>query len=1012
MERAKTSLETPAPVAAAPVKGKGEGRGPSAKDLKVSGPAISEALAQAQGSTKSVLNSAKSASGYTRLVSLYDENRKGLFTNRVSGLLVSGASLTPRIQEDGEVQVQTSENYTAKWRKVDPEAQRGDAMRLLSEKDPAKKGEGLAILTGVGLSRALQASNKDLEPSVVKQNEQSPLAKEFIALNAVSPSGDPATGRPHYAQAWMDNGSGGQMPVYGFKKVERTPTGPVAAYKGIALGLDDKGGRTLALVDAVEFKPGVTARGSREILREAEMGEARSIETPEQQRELLEELAAEGWEPIRKVPPVNADLPSGFRGRSEVDVSSKAILALAQAVHEKDVILLGYETALENKPEPAGLTPLQKGLVADYRHLAERLATDGGIKPAGVKLLFKEMSRSTKALGELQATADPLRRDPAAMDPISEFRVIATDLAKGSQVNREAVYALIDDPEVNLLAAVGPARVGEFTAVDAKRKAVLEQLAADLTREIAPERLGKEQLMGEDGQALTFPDGKPRVATPFDEALNRGGQSYDTVRDKYYDLVQATMDSAQNYTSIRLVLASQVGGKAGFSRQEATDLASAYAREMISGTPMDPAAKSKVEEVLTSSGAASAHLDEAMKIHTYLPLVAAHREGLTPAEVGRALEANAKDMEPWSVDFKTYRVYSYNSAPDPSATPMFVIPEQELPETLNPGDAAQVGEVSESRTWKIVRLTREDGRLTPVVNEAEAGLTTAQMIDARLKANQKNIPVLMSRKPLSENLSLGASLAKTYNLPLIETSDPLDGTRGRYAAVGLKVTGTPVASTVMPGYYKALTFGKAPLMEKTEAFEMPDEAAFASSVGLERAKGLVKDHPDAAKFKAVLDDMARPERQNGVYKISTTPGGINAFLKQRQGAIEAMAAVRTARADATLAIKGRGLPPDELGGLRAAYGAEVDGIARDKRLKSEEAKALAGRLLEFSKHATGVTGYTGFAPPLGAGNPAVRIRKPPIELRFAAGVSSLDEAKPRLNRQGLSVELDAFLIEE
>ena len=118
------------------------------------GPEIGAALLAAQRESKSNVNQAGSASGYQRLVQIYnDERRKSNFTNHISGMIVSGASLTPRIQESGEVEMQSSSTYTAKWEMSKPEHLLGQAAN--QARDPEKKHQALIMAVNAPLARAV-----------------------------------------------------------------------------------------------------------------------------------------------------------------------------------------------------------------------------------------------------------------------------------------------------------------------------------------------------------------------------------------------------------------------------------------------------------------------------------------------------------------------------------------------------------------------------------------------------------------------------------------------------------------------------------------------------------------------------------------------------------------------------------------------------------------------------------------------------------------------------------------
>lgn len=976
------------------------------------GPEIGPALQAAQQEARSIVNRAESTSGYQRLVQVYnDERRKSVFTNRISGVLVSGASLTPRIQDSGEVEMQSSGNYTAKWELSKPEHLLAEAGKLASHPDPAKRAEAPILAVNAPLSRAFQAANPELTPAFVRQNEQTRVAKEYVAMNSVAPFGDPATGRPIFAQTWMSNEDGGQFPVYGFKK------GRGDAYLGIIPKVDEEGQRTIDVVDKVDFIPGVTANETRHLIREtgAHVVGSFPVETPEQQRECLDQLRAKGYEPITSVPPHNADLPAKFRGLSEVDASSKAMLKLAEAVREHDVINKGFDlfrTGDQNLVKDLG--PLEKGLVQDFAAQAAVLRNAARLGDGAIKSLYAQMSDTMTKLGDLQATVENLRRNPAAMDPITEFRVIATELASKNGKPIEGTFKLFDDPEGNFKRSVPSEAHRQYMAADNLRKAVLEQLSKDLTDVLGawPKKPGEQWKDATSGAPLTFPDGSPRVSTPFDKALARGGAHFDKVRDHYTAMIQSSLNTGANFLSVRLLVGSQVQDinrkSVALSVKDAGRLATDYINSQIAGKEMKPQDKAIVDRVLQGAGPATVYLDETMRLYTHAALVAAHRSGYSPAEVQRALLANAQDHEPWSVGVKSYQVYSYNSVPEPSGPGVYIAPEQDLPETFNPGSAKQVKDIADARTWRVITLVNDGGR--PAPDMVENGLSTKDMIDFRLNANQRNLPVFMARKPLPENSPLGQGLAKTFNIPVVDASDPIDGTPGRYAVTGLRVSGQGVATTVAPGYYKAINYSRAMMVGATENLQFRDEAEFTSSARIGSVKGFIERFPQASEHQAVLEQMVSPEREKGVYRVSMDPAGLEAFKKERTQAINTICAVKTILANVECEAKAKILPPDLRGGLETQKAETINQAETAKKMRRTELDVLVNDLATFMEKNAGKKGYVGFAPSHGQGNAAVRFRVPPIELRLGS-TDSLATCKNTLNKRGLCVELDAFPIE-
>jgi hypothetical protein len=138
--------------------------------------------------------------------------------------------------------------------------------------------------------------------------------------------------------------------------------------------------------------------------------------------------------------------------------------------------------------------------------------------------------------------------------------------------------------------------------------------------------------------------------------------------------------------------------------------------------------------------------------------------------------------------------------------------------------------------------------------------------------------------------------------------------------------------------------------------------------------------------------------------------GIKAFETERKSVIQAMAAARVAMAEQAFKNEAKTLPPDLRGTKEAEKNQVVATAQAASQSKIRELGVLVKDLSAFMKNNQGKVGYTGFAPALGVGNPAVRISKPPIELRFPAG-SDIDAAKARLNKRGLNLDLDQFLVD-
>lgn len=394
-------------------------------------------------------------------------------------------------------------------------------------------------------------------------------------------------------------------------------------------------------------------------------------------------------------------------------------------------------------------------------------------------------------------------------------------------------------------------------------------------------------------------------------------------------------------------------------------------------------------------------------------MAAAHRLRLSPAEVQRDLVANAQDFEPWNVAAKSYKVYSFNSNPDPSGQPYFITPEQELPkEGFDPSNAEQVRQIAKDRTWQITQFQSEQGTLVPRV--IQSGMSTEDMRIRREDASMRHLPVMVSRAPLSEHLDLPSGIATSFNLPVMKTHDPVTGEMGRFGFFGVKVQGNGLGSNVNPGNYKALNYGRDLMVAPREVIQIKDEGSFLASVGgVDKAKALIDKHPDAEKLRAALDDMARPRRANGVYEIKTDPAGLADFAKKREGAVTAMGAVLEAKARRDFEIDAKGKPADRRAELESRRDSTIAEVRESTNARMRDIPLRVNAMEEFIRQNAGKKGYFGFAPSLGAGNPAVRIHKPPMEFRFQIdqGGADLNARLAALARKGHAVHPDSYRID-
>jgi len=971
------------------------------------------AVQDLQRNAASIVNTSRSASSYAGLKDSFEAGAsQSNFKNRVSGVLVSGLSSTPRVKEDGTVEMQDANTYNAKYELMRPEKLQSDATTLLRDPDPVKKGEGLVLMVDAPLARSVQnLTNPSLRPSMVVNNARTPDAVAFAGINKTSPYGDPSTGRPIPAQVWMMSDAGGLVPVHGFQKGQ----GAKASFMGVRPGVDELGNTTVSLVSSVEFEPGITEIGTREIKRDKIIESAPKLaETPEQQRELLDNLAAEGWQPITRLPPDKADQPEAFRGFSEADVTARAIMRLADSVRQHNVITLATSGADLTKLPDEPRTYAQ-----DFAKLAASLE-GAGYPRKGVDHLLNLANGPLVKLSELRESVDRIRKDPAAMDPITEIRVKATELLKLKGKKPEDIYPILDEPGESFTNSLNKAMGedaassfrGRFQAADNERMAVLEQMAKDLTDTLGAWATPAGKQWEKDGVPLTFPDGSPRRDTPFDDALDRGGNHYNEVRTGYRELQQAVMDATAGFIGARLRQAPPMAGSSEAGARKPGEIAADYVNHKYTGTPMDAKEKAFVERVLKSSSGKSAFMDELTSLYGDAVMASAHRLRLSPAEVQRDLVAKAEDFEPWDVAVKSFRVRQFGSMPDPSQQAYFITPEQELPKGFNPANADQVRQIAADRTWQVTQFQTEQGSLVPRV--FKSGMSTADMLDLRHDATMRHIPQHLSRQPLSEHMDLPNGIAKSFNLPVTNSHDPVTGEAGRYAFLGVKVQSEGLGSSVLPGNYKALNFSKDPMVYSKEIVQIPDERGFLSSVGgVEKAKALIDKHPEAEKLRAALDEMARPRRANGVYEIKTTTAGLSEFAKKREGAVQAMGAVLEAKAKRDFEMDAKGKPADRRGELETRRDSTIAQVQESTAARMRDIPNRVAAMDEFIRTYGGKKGYFGFAPPLGQGNNDLKIRKTPMEFRFQIeeGGGDLNRRLASLARKGHAIHPDAFRVD-
>jgi hypothetical protein len=330
---------------------------------------------------------------------------------------------------------------------------------------------------------------------------------------------------------------------------------------------------------------------------------------------------------------MNADLPKEFRGLSEVDASARAVLKLAEAVNEHDVINKGLElfhTSDQNVVK--GLGPFEKGLIQDYAAQAGIMRSAARLGNGAIKSLYAQMTATMQKLGTLRdtvrETVEEIRKDPAAMDPITALRVLATDIAKKEGKSIEGTFRLFDNPEDSFKRSV-PASAHRYYVANAFiRKAVLEQLSKDLTDVLGawPKKPGEQWKDATTGAAFTFPDGSPRVSTPFDKALANAARFFDPIRAGYFDTMKTCINSEASYTSVLLLVGSRVQSvdrkTVALSTKDAARLAANYVTAQNYGTTMNPQEKALVECLLQDAGPSTAYLDETMRLYTHSVLIA------------------------------------------------------------------------------------------------------------------------------------------------------------------------------------------------------------------------------------------------------------------------------------------------------------------------------------------------------------------------------------------------------
>lgn len=271
-------------------------------------------------------------------------------------------------------------------------------------------------------------------------------------------------------------------------------------------------------------------------------------------------------------------------------IVADAWLKLACAVRDFDVITLGFEvfedgvaSRAERRPTRVqdileqgsircglpGLPDLEKALVMDYARQALFLFDDIALRPIAIKMIFHQVTIVLRALAAMNAATTEVLGHPDALDPIPEMRRMARELAIKGGYDPGAVARWCDAPEETFLLQAVP----EFLHLSPYRLRffVAEQLCADLSRELG--LLDSEttwQWEGMDGRPITFPDGLPRVSTPFDKVLSHYNSALSRVFDAQWRLIQSSLDLVVMLTSV------------GFLRMDFTGLRSIFGDEIYS----------------------------------------------------------------------------------------------------------------------------------------------------------------------------------------------------------------------------------------------------------------------------------------------------------------------------------------------------------------------------------------------------------------------------------------------
>lgn len=927
---------------------------------------------------------------------------------RISGPLVAGADAgVVRLDyKTGKTSFNVAETYLRLRDALAPDNIRSQSIDLRTNGKPGEATR-LALLAPQSRTFMESPANSVLKASAVFENANSPDVKLFAALNSVTATGG---ARPVFQQARMQIEEGGSVrPVYGFKKSGEDPEPD--QFMGVVNTVTSKGERAIQLVSAVYMQAHMMGNGQNEIKRLPKLTDAIPIETTEQQLALAENLKSQGWEPIHNVPPQGAGMPMAARGFSEVNFTANANTTLAKAVAQYDVMQRGYHLALnddQNMLKGKGgkdLPPLIAGLVQDYAHVARMMKTDVGFSDAAVEALFEINAKSLRAYADLQKSADKVRFTPDAMPVI---RMIATEECKAKGVDPKAIYPTLDNPNRVYHESVPAETKAAFAANGVTEAATKETLAKWLTEKMEPN--APRHLI--EGQV--WPDGSPRFVTKYDQALQDDINATTELRDNYNKFLNQVASASTDMIGIRIANVGTFKGKE-IPVTDASPMAKEYNDHRIFGAPIDNRLKSMIDEILKSSGTSKLACLRELELSNIGLVDSAIASRLTPDQIKRDRQLVGEIItprDPVQCMFRPYQVQSVNAPPDARST-VFIVPENSLPENFDPRDKdavaalffdeknrdaedAEFGEEGNGGTLRFSKIEIVEEQGIGIARPTREKMTLNEALKAYQAATNCNDAVKWAYQPLSERMSTGQALAHRFNHPVTEVS-LADGRRQNMAIVAFRIENDGVGSPLAKGDYSVYQTKTKPMIRDTEPYPCLDERRFVNAVGgVDKAKAILKasdpkNNPNLAGQMKTLDSMASPRRQNGMYEVRTTPEGIEAFRSERAKVLEAMAAVKMAKADAEQS------GPE---GRKRAY-ADIEDFTR---CSARETTLMVSSMYEAIKN-KGVIGYSGPGAPHGViGNSVIRPTEPIFTERVkdANSLARLPE-KWNLNGQNCSI---------